>query len=377
LSQLLGFTAFFKLDYLQRTCSFKERGARNSLLLLGEAERKRGVIAASAGNHALGLSYHGKLLGVPVTVVMPLTAPLTKVNNCQLLGAKVIQVGNSLEEARLFAVDLAQKEGLTYVHGFNDWAVIAGQGTMGLEIVEQVPDVEVVVVPVGGAGLIAGVAMAVKTLRPSVQVIGVEPTRAASLTAAFKAGRPVAVEVGSTLADGLAVACVGGNAFELSRKYVDKMVTVDERWIALAVLRLVEMERGVVEGAGASGLAACLAGLLPELKGKRVVLPLCGGNIDTPMLGRIIDRGLAADGRLCRFSVGISDRPGGLARLATLIAAEGASVKDIFHDRTFAGEDLTSVNVHCVAETRDGSHILRLRDRLAKEGFKARFQDLE
>ena len=377
LSQLLGFSAYFKLDYLQRTCSFKERGARNALLLMDAETRRRGVIAASAGNHALGLAYHGKLLGVPVTVVMPLNAPLTKVANCQSLGAKVMQVGDGLEDARIFAVDLAVKEGLTYVHGFDDPAVIAGQGTMGLEILEQVPDVEAIVVPVGGAGLIAGVALAVKSLNPDVKIIGVEPARAASLAAAFKAGEAVKIDITPTLADGLAVARVGKNALEVSRKYVDKLVAVEERWIALAVLRLVELERGVVEGAGAAGLAACLAGLLPELAGKRVVLPLCGGNIDTPMLGRIIDRGLAADGRLCRFTAAISDRPGGLARLAALIAAEGASVKDIFHDRTFAGEDLANVNVHCVVETRDRSHIMRLRDRLNKEGFKTTFQDLE
>lgn len=377
LSQLLGFSAYFKLDYLQRTCSFKERGARNALLLMDDDKRKRGVIAASAGNHALGLAYHGKLLGVPVTVVMPMFAPLTKVANCQALGAKVLQFGDGLEESRLFALDLAKKDALTYVHGFDDPAVIAGQGTMGLEILEQVPDVEAIVVPVGGAGLIAGVGLAVKSLKPDVKIIGVEPVRAASLAAAFKAGSPVKIDITSTLADGLAVARVGQNAMEISRQYVDKLVAVEERWIALAVLRLVELERGVVEGAGAAGLAACLAGLLPELAGRRVVLPLCGGNIDTPMLGRIIDRGLAADGRLCRFTAAISDRPGGLAKFASLIASEGASVKDIFHDRTFAGEDLASVNVHCVIETRDKQHITRLRDRFAREGFKAVFQDLE
>lgn len=375
LSLVTGCRISCKLDYLQRTGSFKERGARNALLMLPESQRKRGVIAASAGNHALGLAYHGKLLGIPVTVVMPRFAPLTKVSTCEQLGARVVLHGEHLDEARGKADELVTSQGLTYVHGFNDPAVIAGQGTVGLEIVEQTPDVEAVVVPVGGAGLLAGVALAVKTLRPHVKVIGVEPEHAASLKAALAAGKPVTVSLTPTLADGLAVSRVGDNAFELVRAHVDRVVTVNEHFIALAVLRLAELEKGVVEGAGAAGLAALLAGNLPELRGKRVVLPLCGGNIDTPVLGRIIDRGLAADGRLARFTAVISDRPGGLARLAFAIASESASVRDIAHDRAFAGDDINSVNVHCVVETRDGSHIHRLRDRLIAEGFRPVFHD--
>ncbi len=375
LSQAVGCEVYCKLDYLQRTGSFKERGARNALLQLPEEKRKNGVIAASAGNHALGLAYHGKQLGIPVTVVMPKFAPMTKISNCRKLGAKVVLAGDHLENSRQFALEIMEKEGSTYIHGFDDPAVIAGQGTMGLEILEQVPDVEAIVVPVGGAGLIAGLALAVKTMRPSVQVIGVEPIRAASFAAALAAGKPVQTAITPTLADGLAVACVGANAFELARKHVDKVVTVSEREIALAVLRLVEMQRGVVEGAGATGLAAAIAGKLPELAGKKVVFPLCGGNLDTPVLGRIIERGLAADGRLCRFEVGISDRPGGLAKLATLIAAEGASFRDISHDRTFGAQDLASVNVHCVVETDDVEHIKRIHHRLVGEGFSVKFYD--
>lgn len=369
LSLATGCSVYCKLDYLQRTGSFKERGARNALLLLSEQERARGVVAASAGNHALGLAYHGKLLGVPVTVVMPRFAPLTKVNNCQQLGAKVILAGDNLEDAREEATKLVQTQGFRYIHGFNDPEVIAGQGTLGLEIVAQVPNLEAVIVPVGGGGLIAGVALAIKTLKPDVRVIGVEPSRAACMTAALKAGRPVTVPVSPTLADGLAVAQVGADAFELARKYVDRMVVVGEKSLALAVLRLAELEKSVVEGAGAASLAALLEGLLPELKGMRVVLPLCGGNIDTPVLGKIIERGLAADGRLCRFVARISDRPGGLAGFASVIAEEGASIRDIEHDRTFAGEDLASVNVHCVVETRDFAHAQRLRDRLTSKGY--------
>jgi threonine dehydratase len=373
LSLISGCRVFCKLDYLQRTGSFKERGARNALLLLKSEQRQRGVIAASAGNHALGLAYHGQLLKIPVTVVMPRFAPLTKVTNCRALGANVIIEGDHLGESRERALQIGQQQGLTYIHGYDDAAVIAGQGTMGLEILDQVTDVDAVIVPIGGAGLIAGVALAIKSIKPSVQVIGVEPANAASYLAAQRAGQPVKVELKPTLADGLAVPQVGPNAFAIARQHVDRVVTVDEMQIALAVLRLVELERAVVEGSGATPLAACLAGAVPELRGKTVVLPLCGGNIDTQMLGRIIERGLAADGRLCRFTASISDRPGGLAKFAAIIAQEGGSIRDIFHDRAFAGQDMSIVNVHCVIETRDAAHIEQVKTRLTEGGFAPRF----
>lgn len=375
LSVATGLEIFCKLEYLQRTGSFKERGACNALLLLSREEQQRGVIAASAGNHALGVTYHGKLLGIPVTVVMPKTAPLTKVTNCRQMGANVILQGNNYEDARLHATQLAAERGLTLIHGFNDPAVIAGQGTMGLEILEQVPDLDAIIVPIGGAGLVAGVALAIKTLKPNVIVIGVEPDRAISYIASLKAGVPTPVTIKPTLADGLAVSCVGNNAFEIARKYVDRTVVVRERDIALAVLRLVELEKAVVEGAGAAPLAACLAGLVPELAGRKVVLPLCGGNIDTTVLGRVLERGLASDGRLCRFSATISDRPGGLAQFAALVAEEGASVVDIAHDRAFSNGDISTVVIRCVVETRDASHINALHERLKKEGFEVSFKE--
>lgn len=373
LSALTGCNVYCKLDYLQCTGSFKDRGACNALLTLDEAARKRGVIAASAGNHALALAYFGGKLGVPVTVIMPEFAPLTKVVNCKRFGATVIQHGQSIADAAEHARGLVESQGLTYINGFDDAAIIAGQGTMGLEILEQAPTVEVIVVPVGGAGLIAGVSLAVKTLRPQVRVIGVEPMRVASLTAAMEKGEPVRIDAQATLADGLAVPRVGDRAFAIARQYVDRVVTVDEHFIAQAVLRLAEMEKAVVEGAGAAGLAAMLAGALPELRGKTVVLPLCGGNIDMPVLGQLIDRGLAADGRLCRFEARISDRPGGLARFAAAVAEAGASVRQITHDRAFAGDDLNEVMVHCIVETRDAAHIQQLRERLAAAGFAVAF----
>jgi threonine dehydratase len=370
LSEATGLTVFCKLEYLQRTGSFKERGALNALLLLSPAQRKAGVIAASAGNHALGVAYHAQILNIPATVVMPRFAPLTKVMNCRRLGATVVLDGANIAEAKSRADEIAAAQGLTYINGYDDPAIIAGQGTIGLEIAAQVPQVEAIIVPIGGAGLIAGVALALKTLKPKVKIIGVEPERAASFTAALAAGKPVAIEMKPTLADGLSVPKVGENAFRIARDLVDRTVLVREHDLALAVLRLMELEKAVVEGAGAAPLAACLAGLVPELKGKNVVLPLCGGNIDLNTLGRVIERGLASDGRLCRFTATISDRPGGLARFAGLIAEEGASVVDIAHDRAFANEDINTVKVHCVVETRDADHVFALRERLQREGFE-------
>ena len=376
LSLATGCEVYCKLEYLQRTGSFKERGARNALLLLSPAERERGVIAASAGNHALGLAYHAQGLGVSATVVMPLTAPLTKITNCQQLGARVILHGNTIEEARVRAMELVQESSLTYVNGFDDPAIIAGQGTMGLEILEQVPDVDAVVVPVGGAGLLAGLAVALKSARPEIKIYGVEPERAASFWEAMQAGAPVMTSMQSTLADGLAVPKVGANGFALARGLVERTVRVREHFIALAILRLVELEKAVVEGAGAVPLGALLEGLLPELRGRKVVLPLCGGNIDTNILGRVLERGLAADGRLCRFSAVISDRPGGMSKFSALLAGEAASIREITHDRAFASEDITQVTVHCVIETRDHGHVRRVHDRLQTEGFQVFFPDL-
>jgi threonine dehydratase len=369
LSEATGMNIFCKLEYLQRTGSFKERGARNRLLLLRAEQRRQGVIAASAGNHALGLAYHAQLLGIPATVVMPRFAPLMKVSNCRRLGAQVVLHGADLGEARARADEIAAEQQLTYINGYDDPDIIAGQGTLGLEIAAQVPEVDAVIVPIGGAGLIAGVGLALKALRPGVKIIGVEPERAASFTAAMQAGRPVKIEVKPTLADGLSVPQVGEQAFQLARGLVDKTVLVGEHDLALAILRLLELEKAVVEGAGAAPLAACLAGLVPELKGKNVVLPLCGGNIDTPILGRVLERGLASDGRLYRFTATISDRPGGLARFAGLLAETGASILEIAHDRAFASDDITTVSVHCVVETRDAEHIVAVSERLSRDGF--------
>ena len=370
LSQLTGAHIFCKLDYLQRTGSFKERGARNALLLLSPERRRRGVIAASAGNHAQGIAYHGALLGIPVTVVMPRFAALVKVTNCRHLGASVVLHGQDVDEARDHAQDIARRDGLAFVHPFDNADVMAGQGTMALEILEQTPDLDAIVVPVGGGGLLAGIGTVVKALRPQMQVVGVEAERAICLKAALAAGHPVPVTLAPTLADGLAVPVVGTLPFAVLQRVMDQLVTVDEASIALAVLRLIELEKSVVEGAGATPLAAFLCGKLDDLKGRRVVLTLCGGNIDLTMLDRVIETGLVADGRLARFAVSISDRPGGLARLAEIIAATGASIKEIVHDRAFSGPDLSTVRVVCVVETTGHPHVRALLDALTVAGVK-------
>jgi len=385
LSDMLGCEVFVKMDHLQRTGSFKERGACNALRLLDAEQRRAGVVAASAGNHALGLAYHGARMEIPVTVVMPTTAPLVKRTMCAQLGATVATCGQSFLEAWERAQTLAEQQGLAYIHGYDDPAIIAGQGTMGLEIIDQVREEkgvepDAILVPIGGAGLIAGIATAVKHVAPSTQVIGVEPERAATYHAARDAGGPVRIEVGKTLADGLATPDVGANAFETAEPLIDGLVMVDEASISLAVLRLMEFEKSVVEGAGAAPLAALiaepedelLAGALPDLKGKTVVLPLCGGNIDPAMTGRVIERGLAADGRLMRFTTTISDRPGGLAQFTGAIASVGASVKDIQHDRAFATSDLASVDILCTVETSGPEHVDELLAKLEAEGFEVR-----
>jgi threonine dehydratase len=372
LSDLCGCRVFCKLEYLQFTGSFKERGAASALAALSPDERRRGVIAASAGNHALALAFHGLRLGIPVTVVMPRFAPLIKQQRCLGKQAKVVLCGETFDEARARAIQLARDEQLTYVHGFDDPHVIAGQGTIGLEILEQVPQVDAVVVPLGGLGLAAGIALAVKHLRPAVEIIGVEAEHAPCWSAAVAAGKPAPAKMLPTLADGLAVGQVGALAFEIARPRIDRVVRVDEQSLALAVVRLMELEKSVVEGAGAAPLAALLPATtqLQDLAGKNVVLCLCGGNIDLMILHRLIESGLVTDGRLVRFTATISDRPGGLAQLAKVIGDCGASIQEISHDRAFAGPDVTAVNVRCTVETRDRAHIDELFAELQAAGIR-------
>ncbi len=368
LSRLCGSEVYCKLDHLQVTGSFKERGARNKLMLLSAESRSRGVVAVSAGNHALGLAFHGRELGVPVTVVMPKWAPLVKVSNCRGFGAEVVQHGESFAEARARALEIGAQRGMTFVPPYDDEDIIAGQGTLGLELLEDLPELDAVIVPVGGGGLIAGIATAIKSLRPSTTVIGVEALSAPTMHEALAAGHPVPITSKPTLADGLAVAQAGEFCFPIAKRLVDRFVLVDEAQIAQAVLRLLEHEKQVVEGAGAVPLAALMARDL-GLEGQTVALVLCGGNIDVTMIARVIDRGLAAEGRLCHIETRVSDRPGNLARMLAVVAESGASIKDVRHDRNFGPADVAIVAITLVVETRDHAHIAEVRKALRAAGI--------
>lgn len=378
-SELLDCNVFFKREYEHRTGSFKERGARNVLECLSPEQKAKGVIAASAGNHALALAYHGRAMGIPVTVIMPSIAPLTKVQKCEAYGARVVIEGEHLLESRVVADAIGEEEGLTYVNGYDDKGIIDGTGTIGLEILAQCPDVDCIVVPVGGGGLIAGIAIAVKSILPHVEIIGVEPALCPSWSNALAAGAPVTVDMKgrSTLADGLAVTSVGPRAFRLGAQHVDEMLLVDEKSIALAVLRLLENERCVVEGGGVAGLAAMLdPSNAARFRGKNVVVPLCGSNVDTPVLGRVIERGLAADGRIHRLRVWVSDRPGGIASLTALISSVGVSVKDVHHERAWVYDDVSSVAITTILETRNAQHALQLQDVLDAANMQYKWTSL-
>lgn len=361
---------FWKFENLQRTGSFKDRGALNKLLLLSAEERERGVVTASAGNHAQALAYHASRLGIASTVVMPEFTPLIKVANTRGFGARVIQTGATLSDGFKEVHRLVEEEGLTLVHPFDDEAVIAGQGTIGLELAEQVEELGTVVVPIGGGGIISGIAVAIKTLKPSVRVVGVEAEAAASARASREAGGIVAIESAETLADGIAVKRIGERTYPLIQEYVDDIVTVGEEEIATAILRLLEREKTVVEGAGAVPLAALMTGKIPLKADERVVGILCGGNIDVNMISRIIERGLVGDGRMAYLVVKVRDRPGSLAGLTELVARMGANVLDIHHRRGFADIRVGDVEIVLQLETRGRDHVTEIIRALEERGVK-------
>jgi threonine dehydratase len=329
------------------TGSFKERGALNKILQLPASARQRGVIAASAGNHAQAVAYHAARDGIPATIVMPRRTPLIKVANTRQHGAEVILHGNDFDEAYARAVEIERERGLVAIHPFDDEAVIAGQGTIALELLEQEPELDVVVVPIGGGGLISGIAVAIKALRPGVAVIGVEAAACPAMKASLEAGSRVTTPaIGHTIADGIAVKQPGELTLEYARRFVDDVVTVDEEEIANAVLLLLEQEKTVTEGAGAVALAAVYNGRVPAARGKggrdrggrvpRVAMIVSGGNIDVNILSRIIERGLAKDGRLVRLEVQLPDEPGALAALLGEVGRQAANVIEVHHERTFS-----------------------------------------
>jgi len=370
--ELFGGQAWFKFENLQRTGSFKERGALNRILALSTEERARGVIAASAGNHAQGVAFHARALGIPATIVMPERTPLIKVSNTERYGARVVLHGRSYDEAMERALEVQAAEGLSLVHPFEQDEVIAGQGTIGLEILDQVPDADVVVVPVGGGGLIAGIATAIKSLRPAVRVVGVEAARMPAAFLSRGAGELVTIPPGDTIADGIAVRRIGENTFRHIQRHVDDLVTVDEEEIANAVLLLLEREKTVAEGAAATTVAAVVHGRIADLAGRRVVMLLSGGNIDVNLLARIIERGLTKDGRLARIRVRVEDRPGALAQLTALLAAEGANILSLDHRRGLEGLWLTEAEVALALELRGPEHLAQLVAALESAGYAVR-----
>lgn len=361
-------TLYLKMENLHRTGSFKERGALNRILTMTDEERARGVITASAGNHAQAVAYHASKRGIRVQICMPVLTPLVKVTATRNHGAEVILYGNSFDEAVDEARRRCAAEGLVFLHAFNDDSVIAGQGTIGLELLEQVPDLDAVVVPVGGGGLLGGIACAIREQRPEVRMVGVEAVRVPSMKQALLEHHPVLVPAASTIADGIAVRQVGELTYPLFEKYVDEIVTVEEEEIAKAILWLLEKEKTLAEGAGAAGIAAMLA-KKTSLRGNKVVVLICGGNIDVTLLSRIIERGLVKDGRLMRLRVHLPDHPGGLHRLTGIVAQQRANVVQVTHDRAYFGVNLGDTIIDITVETRGPDHIMELMEALKTVGY--------
>jgi threonine dehydratase len=367
LSDRTGCELYLKLENLQMTGSFKERGACNKLLTLTEEERARGVVAASAGNHAQGVAYHARRLGIDATIVMPEPTPLVKVSATREFGARVVLFGANYDEAYGEAMRIVESEGRTFVHPFDDDAVMAGQGTIGLELLEQNPYLDAVVVAVGGGGLAAGVAVAVKETNPKIRVYGVEPRSLPSMARALEGGAPVELPAAKSLAEGIAVRKVGRRTLEVAERYLDDLTVVDEEEIAAGILTLLEKEKTVAEGAGAAPLAALLGGHLP-VRGKRVAAIVCGGNIDVNMIARIIERGLVKSGRLMRLRVEVPDVPGALAALLATVGELRANVLEIHHDR-MTQVALGRARVELVLETRGFEHAGEIEAALRIKSF--------
>src|ERR1700678_3503556 len=367
-SALTNCEIFLKLDNQQRTGAFKERGALNKLLTLTAEERAQGVIAASAGNHAQGVAYHAGRQGIRALIYMPLPTPLTKVSATRAHGAEVVLYGTNYDEAYEKALEQSHQHHLTLVHAFDDDAVIAGQGTLGLEILEQQPDIEAIVAPIGGGGLIGGIACAAKGINPSVKIFGVQPSKLPSMKAAIAQGSPVPLKPAATIADGIAVRRAGERTFPLVQKYVDDIVTVEEEEIANAILLLLEREKTLAEGAGAASIAAVLNHKLP-LKGNRVAVLVCGGNIDVTLLSRIIERGLVKDGRLVRLRVHLPDYPGALHRLTGILAEHRANIVETSYDRAYHNVNLGDTAIDITMETRGPDHIAELIAALVAAGY--------
>jgi threonine dehydratase len=371
LSRITGAQVFLKFENLQFTASFKERGACNKLVQLTPAERERGVIAMSAGNHAQGVAYHAQRLGMRAVIVMPRFTPSVKVEGTRSFGAEIVLYGDTLDEARSHALALAQQQQLTFIHPYDDEAVVAGQGTVGLEMLEAVPELETLLVAVGGGGLIAGIAVAAKALKPSIEVIGVQTLRFPSMFNAVK--HEHLPQGSSTIAEGIAVGTPGRLPQAIIEKLVDDILLVDEGDIEQAIVMLLEIEKTLVEGAGAAGLAALLK--YPErFRGRKVGLVLGGGNIDPLLLAAIIERGMVRAGRLARIRVSARDVPGSLAKITATVAEAGGNIDEVHHQRAFTTLAAQNVEIELVLQTRGRDHIAAVLAALHEAGFTAEEQ---
>lgn len=360
---------YLKADCLQKTGAFKLRGAYYKLSTLTDEEKARGVIACSAGNHAQGVAFAARDMGIPATICIPAGAPLSKIEATRSYGANVVLVPGVYDDAHAEAVRLRDEQGLTFIHPFDDERVMAGQGTIGLEIAEQLPDVDAVLVPIGGGGLIAGVASALRQLKPACRIIGVQAAGAASMADSLRAGHILTLPEVHTVADGIQVKTPGEKTFAICREADDEVVTVGEAEIASAILTVLERQKLMVEGAGAVGVAAAMYGEL-DLRGKTVCALLSGGNLDVTMLERIITRGLAREGRTVGFSTVLPDRPRALAGLLGIVSELGANVLEVSHERSSLKADLGSTVVHLLVETRNRAHVDELFDALHREGYQ-------
>ena len=369
ISEASGQPVYLKLENLQRTGAFKERGALNKILTLTDRERKRGVISASAGNHAQGVAFHASHNGISAKIVMPVMTPLVKINATRGYGAHVVLHGDGYDEAYDEACKLAEHEHLTFVHPFDDPAVIAGQGSIGLELLEQVPDLQAVVVPIGGGGLISGIACALKESKPEIRVIGVQAARMPAMLEALRLHKPTTIATSPTIADGIAVRRAGEQTLPLIEKYVDDVVAVEEEEIASGILTLLEREKMLAEGAGAAAVAALLH-QKTKLKNRKTVALVCGGNIDVTLLSRIIQRGLVKDGRLVRLQIHLSDRPGSLHQLTKIIAAHHANIVELQFDRAYYGVSLGDTLIDITLETRGKDQIHRILEALTTAGYR-------
>ncbi len=370
LSELTGQKVHLKLENLQMTGAFKERGALNRITLLTPEQASRGVIAASAGNHAQGVAYHATRRGIRSVIVMPETTPMVKVNATRRFGADVVLHGANYDAAYAEARRRCEMDGSTFIHPFDDADVIAGQGTIGLEMLEQVDGLEAVVVPIGGGGLIGGIACAIRSLKPGVRVIGVQTSRLPSMKAAMEAGEPVTIDAATTIGDGIAVRRAGDKTLPLVQQYVDEIVTVDEDEIAAAILVLLEREKTLAEGAGATALAALLQRRTSLPLGTRTAVLVCGGNIDVTLLSRIIERGLVKDGRWTRLRIHLLDRAGALRDLTKLIADHGVNIVDTLYNRSYYGVNLGDTTIDITMETRGRDQLDDLLGALNENGYR-------